>query len=59
MKIETDEQLKEVLKALQDKSICNILTDNKQCNKCFCQTEDKNCILSIFCEGMLDEIGNK
>ena len=59
MKIESIEQLKEVLKALQDKSICNLLTDNKQCTKCFCQTEDKNCILSIFSEGMLDEIGNK
>ena len=59
MKIESIEQLKEVLKTLQDKSICNLLTDNKDCNKCFCQTEEKNCILSIFCEGMLDEIGNK
>ena len=59
MKIESIEQLKEVLKALQDKSICNLLTDDKDCNKCFCQTEDKNCILSIFCEGMLNEIGNK
>ena len=59
MKIESIEQLKEVLKALQDKSICNLLTDNKQCDKCFCQIEDKNCILSIFCEGMLDELGNK
>ena len=59
MKIESIEKLKEVLKALQDKSICNLLTDNKDCNKCFCQAEDKNCILSIFCEGMLDEIGNK
>ena len=59
MKIESIEQIKEKLKALQDKSICNLLTDDKDCNKCFCQTEDKNCILSIFCEGMLDEIGNK
>ena len=59
MKIESIEKLKEVLKALQDKSICNLLTDDKQCDKCFCQTEDTNCILSIFCEGMLDEIGNK
>ena len=59
MKIESIEQLKGVLKALQDKSICKLLTDNKQCDKCFCQTEDKNCILSIFCEGMLNEIGNK
>ena len=59
MKIESIEQLKGVLKALQDKSICNLLTDNKDCSKCFCQTEDKNCILSIFCEGMLNEIGNK
>ena len=59
MKIESIEQLKEVLKALQDKLICNLLTDDKQCDKCFCQTEDKNCILSIFCEGMLNEIGNK
>ena len=58
MKIESIEQLKEVLKALQDKSICELLS-NSQCNKCFCQTEDKNCILSIFCEGMLNEIGNK
>ena len=59
MKIESIELIKEVLKALQDKSICNLLTDDKESNKCFYQTEDKNCILSIFCEGMLDEIGNK
>ena len=59
MKIESIEQLKGVLKALQDKSICNLLTDNKQCDKCFCKKKKKNCILSIFCEGMLNEIGNK
>ena len=54
----TIEELKDILHKLDSQEICELLS-NSQCNKCFCQTEDKNCILSVFCEGMLDEIGNK
>ena len=57
MKIESIEQLKEVLKALQDKSICNLLTDNKQCNKCcFYYEETGECIKTVFVEGILEEL---
>ena len=57
MKIESIEQLKEVLKALQDKSICELFTDNKQCGKCiFYYEETKECIKTVFVEGTLEEL---
>nr|DAZ45586.1 MAG TPA: Mannan-binding lectin serine protease 2 vitro evolution, specific inhibitor.28A [Caudoviricetes sp.] len=52
------EELKDLLHKLDSKEICELLS-NGDCNKCFCQTEEKNCILSTFSEGMLNEIGSK
>ena len=57
MKIESIEQIKEVLKALQDKSICNLLTDDKDCNKCFLYYEEtEECVKTVFVQGALEEL---
>lgn len=53
------EEFKELINKLDNKEICDLFTDNKNCEQCFCQTKDKECIITIFSEGMLDEIGNK
>ena len=56
MKIESIEQLKEVLKALQDKSICELLS-NSQCDKCFFYYEETGeCVKTVFIEGALGEL---
>ena len=56
MKIESIEQLKEVLKALQDKSICELLS-NSQCEKCcFYYEETGECVKTVFVQGTLEEL---
>ena len=56
MKIESIEQLKEVLKALQDKSICELLS-NSQCEKCFFYYEETGeCVKTVFVQGTLEEL---
>lgn len=54
----TLEEFKETIKSLDNKDVCKILSDSN-CEQCFCQTKDKECIITIFSEGILDEIGNK
>ena len=57
MKIESIEQLKEVLKALEDKSICELFTDNNQCEKCFFYYEETGeCVKTVFVQGALGEL---
>ena len=52
------EELKDILHKLDSKEICELLS-NKQCEKCFCCTKEKECVIKIFSEGMLNEIGSK
>lgn len=54
----TIEELKDILHKLDSKEVCELLS-NKQCEKCFCYTKEKECIIKIFSEGMLNEIGSK
>lgn len=54
----TLEEFKKTIKSLDDEDVCKILSGSN-CEQCFCQTKDKECIITIFSEGILDEIGNK
>ena len=51
-------ELKDILYKLDSNEVCELLS-NKQCEKCFCYTKGKECVIKIFSEGMLNEIGNK
>lgn len=52
------EELKDIFHKLDSNEVCELLS-NKQCEKCFCCTKEKECIIKIFVEGMLNEIGSK
>lgn len=54
----TLEELKETIKSLESKEVCELLSYNN-CDKCFCKTNGDECIITIFTEGILNEIGNK
>ena len=46
------EELKDILHKLDSNEICELLS-NKKCEKCFCYTKEKECVIKIFSEGML------
>lgn len=54
----TLEEFKEIVKKIDSKDVCNLFTDNKDCEKCLFYYEDMGeCVKEVFVEGILDEIG--
>lgn len=54
----TLEEFKDLINKLDSNDVCKVLSNNN-CDKCFCKMEDDECLIAIFTEGILNEIGNK
>lgn len=54
----TLEEFKDLINKLDSKEVCDLFTDNKNCEKClFYYEESEECVKEVFVEGILDEIG--
>lgn len=54
----TLEEFKEIVKKIDSKEVCDLFTDNKDCEKCFFYYEGLGeCAKEVFVECILDEIG--
>ena len=53
----TIEELKDLLHKLDSNEICELFTDNKQCEKCiFYYEETEECVKTVFVQGTLEEL---
>lgn len=54
----TLEEFKDLINKLDNKEICDLFTDNKDCKQCFFYYEDMGeCVKQVFVEGIWEEIG--